>query len=62
MTSKISIHTALQDFATSVAEKMTQLTPGEPEDQVRGAFENFMAALSRPPAGNWSALVAQCTR
>ncbi len=46
MTSKISIHKALQNFAAAVTEKMTQLTPGEPEDQVRGPFENFIAGVA----------------
>ena len=34
---------ALQKFAEAVTAKMTQLTAGEPEDQLRGPFENFMA-------------------
>ena len=38
----VSIHDALQDFAAAVTTKMTQLTSGEPEDQVRSPFENFM--------------------
>jgi hypothetical protein len=46
MTGKISIHKALQDFAAAVTEKVTQLTAGEPEDQVRGPFENFMAGVA----------------
>jgi len=41
-----SIHTALQDFAAAVTAKMSQLTSGEPEDQVRGPFENFMADVA----------------
>ena len=43
----VSIHKALQDFADAVTGKMTQLTAGEPEDQVRGPFENFMASVAR---------------
>ncbi|HEY5485122.1 MAG TPA: type ISP restriction/modification enzyme [Candidatus Cryosericum sp.] len=41
-----TIQKALQDFAEAVTAKMTQLTPGEPEDQLRGPFENFMAAAA----------------
>lgn len=41
-----SIRDALQIFAAAVKDKMTQLTTGEPEDQVRGPFENFMAAMA----------------
>jgi len=38
-----AILTALRDFAESVAAKMSQLTAGEPEDQLRGPFEIFIA-------------------
>lgn len=38
----MTIHEALQAFAEAVTAKMTQLTVGEPEDQLRGPFENFM--------------------
>lgn len=41
-----SIHEALELFAEAVTSKMNQLTPGEPEDQVRGPFENLMAAVA----------------
>ena len=41
------IHTALQDFAAAVTDKMTQITAGEPEDQLRAPFETFMAAAAR---------------
>ncbi len=37
-----SIYAALQGFAASVTAKMTQITAGEPEEQLRGPFENFM--------------------
>ncbi len=40
------IHQALQAFAAAVTSKMTQLTIGEPEDQLRGPFENFMTAVA----------------
>ena len=46
MTNKFSIHKALQEFAAAVTDKMTQLTHGEPEDQVRGPFDNLMAAVA----------------
>ena len=38
----ISIHDALSGFAEAVKAKTSQLTAGEPEDQLRGPFENFM--------------------
>ena len=41
-TADIPIHVALQDFAASVTAKMTQVTPGEPEDQVHGPFGTFL--------------------
>jgi len=41
-----TIHKVLQTFAAAVTTKMTQLTAGEPEDQVRGPFENFMAGVA----------------
>ena len=42
MPMKTSIHKALQDFATSVKVKMTQIVKGDREDQLRGPFETFM--------------------
>lgn len=33
---------ALEAFAEAVTAKMSQLTPGEPEEQLRGPFENFI--------------------
>ena len=47
MNQNFSIHSALQDFAASVTEKMTQITLGEPEDQLRGPFETFMKEVGR---------------
>ncbi len=41
-----SIHEPLQTFAADVKAKMTQLTAGEPEDQLRGPFENFKTAVA----------------
>ena len=42
----ISIKEALCVFAEKVTLKTTQLTPGEPEDQLRGPFENLMADVA----------------
>jgi hypothetical protein len=36
------IDAALKKFTTSVTAKMTQLTAGDPEDQLRAPFEEFM--------------------
>ena len=41
-----SIYQALQTFSAAVTEKMSQLTRGAPEDQVRAPFENFMAEVA----------------
>ncbi|MGV7930003.1 MAG: type ISP restriction/modification enzyme [Spirochaetota bacterium] len=47
-----SIYEALREFSASVTEKMSQIVPGEPEEQLRGPFETFIAsvanALGRP--------------
>ena len=51
---EIAIHSALQDFAASVTEKMTQITLGEPEDQLRGPFETFMKNVGH--AFDWSVI------
>lgn len=42
MTRNDLIHNALQTFARTVRLKMTQLTVGEPEEQLRGPFDAFM--------------------
>ena len=47
MNHSMSIHEALQNFADAVTAKMTQVTLGEAEDQVRGPFETFMAEAAR---------------
>ena len=47
MNQSTSVYKALQNFAAAVTAKMTQVTPGQPEDQVRGPFEIFMAAAAR---------------
>ena len=47
MNQTFSIHAALQNFAASVTAKMTQITLGEPEDQLRGPFETFMDEAGR---------------
>jgi Type ISP C-terminal specificity domain/N-6 DNA Methylase len=46
MTQATTIHQKLQTFAATVTEKMTQLTAGEPEDQLRGPFESFMKGVA----------------
>ena len=46
MGGETSIYEALQGFAGAVTAKMSQPTAGEPEDQVRAPFENFMAAVA----------------
>ncbi len=43
MSKAMTIEASLRAFAEAVNVKMSQLTPGEPEDQLRGPFENFMA-------------------
>ena len=47
MNRSMPIHEALQNFAAAVTAKMTQVTLGEAEDQVRGPFETFMAEAAR---------------
>ena len=47
MNERISINAALQEFAASVTDKMTQVTHGAPEDQLRSPFETFMADAAR---------------
>jgi len=42
MTDEKAILAALQRFADAVTAKMKALTPGEPEDQLRGPFETLM--------------------
>ena len=46
MNTTSSIHTALQEFAAAVTDKLTQITHGEPEEQLRAPFENFMGAAA----------------
>ena len=46
MNATSQIHAALQEFAASVTDKLTQITPGEPEEQLRAPFENFMGAAA----------------
>ncbi len=38
---------ALQQFAADVSQKTKALATGEPEDQLRAPFENFLAAVGR---------------
>ena len=46
MSSDTSIHDALRDFAAAVTAKTSQLTAGEPEDQLRAPFERFMTEVA----------------
>ncbi len=46
MNTTFQIHAALQEFAASVTEKLTQFTPGEPEEQLRTPLENFLGAAA----------------
>ena len=46
MKNATSIHAALQTFAAAVTGKTTQLTAGEPEDQLRAPFERFMTEVA----------------
>ena len=41
-----TIFAPLQSFAAEVTGKMNQLTQGEPEEQLRGPFENLMKAVA----------------
>ena len=41
----VLIHGVLRDFAEAVTRKTVQLTYGEPEDQLRAPFENFMTGV-----------------
>lgn len=46
MTKKEIIQEALENFANAVTAKSSQLTRGEPEDQLRGPFEKFMSEIA----------------
>lgn len=46
MSKSSAVFKALQAFADGVATKMSQLTSGEPEEQLRGPFENFMSEIA----------------
>jgi hypothetical protein len=52
MTGSVQFREALRRFAGAITGKMTQVTVGAPEDQVRGPFEHLMsefgAAFGRP--------------
>ena len=37
-----SVQSSLERFAAAVAEKMAQISPGHPEEQLRAPFENFV--------------------
>lgn len=46
MSENFSIHEPMQAYAAAVKAKMTQLTHGEPEDQLRTPFENFISQVA----------------
>jgi len=46
MNTTFHIHAALQEFAATVKEKTTQSTQGQPEEQLRAPFENFLGAAA----------------
>jgi pyruvate dehydrogenase complex dehydrogenase (E1) component len=46
MNTTAPIHIALQEFAAAVTDKLTQITHGEPEEQLRAPFENLMGAAA----------------
>lgn len=48
----IPVYTILQDFTAVGTPKMSQLTLGVPEDQVRAMFENFMKGIAAFPGWN----------
>ena len=46
MSNHTSIYNKLKTFAEAVTSKISQVTPGEPEDQLRGPFENFIDGVA----------------
>ena len=46
MNTTSQIHAALQEFAAAVTDKLTQITRGEREEQLRAPFENFLGAVA----------------
>ncbi len=46
MPAKSPIHAALQEFAAAVTDKLSQVTLGQPEEQLRTPFENFITAAA----------------
>ena len=46
MNTTTPMHAALQEFAAAVTDKLMQITLGEPEEQLRAPFENFMGAAA----------------
>ena len=47
LTEQWSIQSSLERFAAAVAEKMAQISPGQPEDQLRAPFENFVNEVAQ---------------
>ena len=60
MVSKLTIYEALQIFADTVKAKMSSLTPGEPEEQLRSPFEVFMGNAA--DASGWNLVCTGETR
>ncbi|MGO9122320.1 MAG: type ISP restriction/modification enzyme [Desulfomonilaceae bacterium] len=56
----MTIQEALQRFAMTVSAKMSTLTHGEPEDQLRSPFEGFIAEVAR--ALGWNVVCTGETR
>ncbi len=46
MSTAVSLHNALRSFAASAMEKSRQYVAGEPEEQLRAPFENFMSEVA----------------
>jgi len=59
-TSEEALLGALRKFAHAVTSKMSQLTAGEPEDQLRAPFETFMEEFGR--ALSWNVVCTGETR
>jgi hypothetical protein len=60
MSKEMTIQKGLEAFAEAVTAKTSQLTPGEPEEQLRGPLENFMAVAAG--ALGWSVVCTGETR
>ena len=47
LTEQWSVQSSLKRLAAAVAEKMAQVTPGDPEEQLRAPFENFVNEVAK---------------